>query len=189
MFTLLEAISWVGKQAQLNTNTLSLWEGWQLIAQAITEWHAETMRPGCPHSHLPALLPFRFCNQDGPYRKRGSRVLMNAWRSLGILVRCHTMTKTRYHNVVWTMARCNETHGLHWLWHLHLHQIMGLRVTKLQCQLLHQCHQGLIDLGAPGICTMASFTGSQEAIWKSICQSSRIKTRRTLSLIKVGIGI
>ena len=37
MFTLFGAISWVGKQAQLNANILSLWEGWQLIAKAITE--------------------------------------------------------------------------------------------------------------------------------------------------------
>ena len=37
MFTLLGAISWVGKQAQLIANQVSLGEGWQLIAQAITE--------------------------------------------------------------------------------------------------------------------------------------------------------
>ena len=37
MFMLSGALSWVGKQAQLNANALSLWEGWSLIAQAITE--------------------------------------------------------------------------------------------------------------------------------------------------------
>ena len=37
MFMLSGAISWVGKQAQLNANTVSLWEGWQMIAQAITK--------------------------------------------------------------------------------------------------------------------------------------------------------
>ena len=36
-FMLSGAISWVGKQAQLNANPVSLGEGWQLIAQAITK--------------------------------------------------------------------------------------------------------------------------------------------------------
>ena len=37
VFTLSGALSWVGKQAQLNANALSLQESWQLIAQAITK--------------------------------------------------------------------------------------------------------------------------------------------------------
>ena len=37
MFMPSGAISWVGKQAQLNANTVSLWEGQQMIAQAITK--------------------------------------------------------------------------------------------------------------------------------------------------------
>ena len=37
MFTLPGAITWVGKQAQLNANALSLQEGQQMIAQAITK--------------------------------------------------------------------------------------------------------------------------------------------------------
>ena len=37
----------------------------------------------------------------------------------------------------------------------HLHQIVGLRVTEVQCQPLHQCHQGLTDLKVQGIDTMA----------------------------------
>ena len=32
-------------------------------------------------------------------------------------------------------------------------------MTEIQCQLPHQCHQGLVDLGAPGIHTMADATG------------------------------
>ena len=64
MFTLSGAISWVGKQAQLNTNPLSLQEGWQLITQAIMEQCIGARGPGCPHSHLPVTLPFRFCSRD-----------------------------------------------------------------------------------------------------------------------------
>ena len=37
MFMLSGAISWVGKQAQLNANPVSLGEGWWLITQTITE--------------------------------------------------------------------------------------------------------------------------------------------------------
>ena len=37
MFMLSGAISWVGKQAKLNVNPVSLDEGWLLIGQAITE--------------------------------------------------------------------------------------------------------------------------------------------------------
>ena len=83
-----------------------------------------------------------------------------------ILIRCHTMTKAGHHNVAGIVARGGKTHGLcqpH-----HPHWIMGLRVTEVQCQLPYQCHQGLIDLWAPGICIVADVAGSQEAIWKSI---------------------
>ena len=37
MFTLTGDTSWVGKQAQLNANAVSLWEGQQVMVQAITE--------------------------------------------------------------------------------------------------------------------------------------------------------
>ena len=71
MFSLSGAISWVGKQVQLNANALSLHEGQWLIAQATTKWCVEVSGLGHPHSHLPAFLPFRFCNQDGsPHEAR-----------------------------------------------------------------------------------------------------------------------
>ena len=65
MFMLSGAISWVGKHAQLNIKALSLCEGWQLISQAITEWHVKARGPGHPYQCPPVLLPFRFHNQDG----------------------------------------------------------------------------------------------------------------------------
>ena len=58
------AINRVGKQTQLNTNAVSLGEGQQLIAQAITEQHIEPRGPGHPHSILPVSPPFSFHNQD-----------------------------------------------------------------------------------------------------------------------------
>ena len=62
MFTLSGAISWVGKQAQLNANPVSLGEGWWLITQTITEWHIEPRGPEHPCS-IPASPLFCFCNQ------------------------------------------------------------------------------------------------------------------------------
>ena len=64
MFMLSGAISWVGKQAQLNANAVTLGEGWQVITQAITEQHFEPRGPGSPCSILPASPPFSFHNQD-----------------------------------------------------------------------------------------------------------------------------
>ena len=136
MFTQSGAISWVCKQAQLNTNTLSLWEGWQLIAQAITKWHAEARDLDIP---IPIYLHFcylGFTIRMGSYRKRGTRAPMNTWRSLGILIGCYTMTNGRYHNAAGTVARCDETHGLHWPCHLHLHQIMGWEWHKFSVNFL-----------------------------------------------------
>ena len=62
------------------------------------------------------------------------------------------------------MAGCDETYGLHHLHCLHLHWTMGLRVTEVQYQLPDQCHQGLIDLEAPGMHNVANASGSLETI-------------------------
>ena len=64
MFMLSGAISWVGKQAQLNANLVSLGEGWWLITQAITERHIKPRGPGHPHSIPLVSTLFNFCNQD-----------------------------------------------------------------------------------------------------------------------------
>ena len=46
-----------------------------------------------------------------------------------------------------------------------LQQIMDLKVTEVQHQLPHQCHQGLIDLEILSICAIANGpTGNLEAI-------------------------
>ena len=63
-FTLSEVISWVGKQAQLNTNLVSLDGSWWLITQAITKQCIEPRGPRCPCSIPPASSSFNFCNHD-----------------------------------------------------------------------------------------------------------------------------
>ena len=64
VFSLSGAISWIGKQAQLSTKPVSLGDGQQLIAQAITEGHIKPRGPGHPCSIPPASTLFNFCNQD-----------------------------------------------------------------------------------------------------------------------------
>ena len=63
-FLLSGAISWVGKQAELSANPVSLGEGWQLITQAITKGCIKQRGPGHLHSIPPASTPFNFSNQD-----------------------------------------------------------------------------------------------------------------------------
>ena len=189
MFTLSGAISWVGKQAKLNCNVLSLWEGQQLIALAITEWYIEARGPGHPHSHLPALLSFRFCNQNWPpWEER----LQSTYKC----VEEPRPTCWTSHHGWGQVPQCGWDHSqMQWdPW-------AALTLTpspSLDCRFRNDRSSVSTSssvsswsdrLGAPGIYTMANATGSQEANWKSICQSSRTKTRRTLSLIKVGIGI
>ena len=63
-FTLSGVIGWVGKQAHLNANPVSLGEGQQFITQGITKWCIKPRGPRHLHSIQPASLPFNFCNQD-----------------------------------------------------------------------------------------------------------------------------
>ena len=64
MFTLSGVISWVGKQAQLSVKPVSLGDGWQLIAQAVTKGHIKPRGTGHPHSVPPISTLFNFYNQD-----------------------------------------------------------------------------------------------------------------------------
>ena len=104
MFTLSGAISWVGKQAQLSANTLSLLEGQQLIAQAITKWCIEARGPGHANSHLPALLPFRFCNQDGLLQEE------RLHRTNECMVEPRHAHQTSRHEQGW-VPQCGKDHG------------------------------------------------------------------------------
>ena len=59
-FILMGAGTWVGKLAHLSTDPLPIWEGWQVIAQAITECHIGVRGPGHPCSRLTTPQPFWF---------------------------------------------------------------------------------------------------------------------------------
>ena len=66
MFMLTGDISWIVKQAQLDANTVTLQEGWQIIGHAIAEWCVEARGPIHPHTHPSAVPPFSFSGQTGP---------------------------------------------------------------------------------------------------------------------------
>ena len=151
MFMLSWAISWVGKQAQLNANAVSMGEGEWLIAKAITEWHTKPRGPRWPCLIPPASPPFSFHNQDKSLQ--GVRIPTAAeWSEVP-----KHKPRALYH--AWGQAlQQGQDHGQRqWdLWatppnHFHPHQIIGLSMTKVQCQLPHQCHLGPIDLEVPGI--------------------------------------
>ena len=189
MFMQSRALSWVGQQVQLNANALSLWKAGDWLPKPSPN---DMLKLG----DLDIPIHIYLCQcwlgvavMIGCHGKTGSRLPMSAWRSPGILTRCHTMTETRHHNVARIMGRFGKTCGQQQPQHLHLCWSMGLRVTEVQCQLPHWCHNGPKDLEAPCIHTMADAKGSLEATCRLICQSSRTRTRRTLSLIKIGIGI
>ena len=81
-FTLTEAGSWVGKLAHLVANPLTIWEGWQVIAQAITECQIEARGPGHPHSHPATPQPFQFYHRDEfPWEKCIEDASFDHWPS------------------------------------------------------------------------------------------------------------
>ena len=77
----------------------------------------------------------------------------------------HTRNEAKPHRKAETEAGGKGSFGLPHPHQLCPHQIMDLRVTEVQHQLPHQCHQGLTDLEVPGIQIMADdATGSLEAM-------------------------
>ena len=52
--------TWVGKPVYLAKDPLTIQEGWQEIAQAITKHQIKVRGPGCPHVNPSTPQPFRF---------------------------------------------------------------------------------------------------------------------------------
>ena len=59
-FLLTGAGTWVGKSAYLTTNPMTIQEGKQAIAQAISDNRVKARGPGCPQVNLLAQQPFKF---------------------------------------------------------------------------------------------------------------------------------
>ena len=75
---------------------------------------------------------------------------------------CHTRNKAEHYRK--TKAKGDKNYVQTHPCHLHPCQIVGSRVIEVQHQLLHQCHQGMVDLEVAGIQTEANdAAGSPEA--------------------------
>ena len=99
MFMLTGAINWVGKQAQLNAIAVSLWEGWQLITQAVTKWCIQVIITWTSLLMSAALPLFSFCNQDEPpWEER----LQSADECLEVLMHTHWKSHPEWgHRAQW----------------------------------------------------------------------------------------
>ena len=187
LFTLSGAICWVGKQALLSANPVSLGEGWWLITQAITERCIKPRGPGHPCIIPHASTLFNFSNQGWSPQVAGPSTPIEQWGCpSGTLGHC---TRNEAKHCRRTETKGSKNYGQPHPHHFHPCQIMGLKVTRVQHQPLQWCQLGLMDLGVPGIHPVANdAAGSLEAIWKSTCQSSRMRTWKMLSPSKVGVG-
>ena len=107
-FTLLGAISWIGKQAQLSTKPVSLGNGWWLISQAIMEGHIKPRGPGHlipPHLHQHHLISIiKTCLHDQPT----SCQLLNDGRSPGLAPNQDIRNEVGCHSKGSTEAKDNE---------------------------------------------------------------------------------
>ena len=147
-------------------------EGLDILAPFHLHWH---------HS----IFIIKTCLCD----KQASQQLLNDGRFPNLVPGQCIMNEAECHSKDRIEVRGNESYGQPHLSHLPPCQIVDSKVTKVQHQLPHQCHQGLKDLEVLDIHAMAnSLTGSLEAKWRSTCQSSRMRTQKMLSHTKVGVG-
>ena len=123
-FLLTGAGTWVVKLAYLTADPITIQEGRQAIAQAITDCRVKVRRPGCPCVNLLAQQPFRFGPLKGSPLKDASAK-----------------------NVI----DVGETKGLHHLGSPHLPWIVGSRATRVRYQWLLRCHLDLIGQMGPNI--------------------------------------
>ena len=143
-----------------------------------------TLIPFCPCQHC-----WIFVKKTHLHDQQTSQYLLNNGRYPDLATDQYTRSKVGYHSEAEIKTRGNEIYGWPHPSHLCPCQIMDLKVTEVHHQLPHQCHQCLRDWEILGIHAMAnSPTGNPEAIWRSTCQSSKMRTLRTLSHTKVGTG-
>ena len=190
MFILLGAIGWVDKQAHLNANPVSLGEGWWLITQAITKWYIKSRGPGHPQSIQPVSLPFNFGNKDQSPQTAKHKNAAEQWE----VTRCDSRPSYQEWGHAWQKG---------WDWGQRQQDQWTTPPTlplpspdhrfesdSSSVSTFPQCHWGSINLEVPGIHTTANdTTGNPEVIWKSTCQSSKIRTWKMLSPTKVDTGI
>ena len=90
---------------KLNANTVSLWEGWWLIAHTINEQHIEARGPGHPYLLWPASPLFTFHNQDKSTQGEARLPTAEEWLEVP-RHKCQTL----YHEQGWAL-QCGWDHG------------------------------------------------------------------------------
>ena len=177
IFTVTGAGTWVGKSAHLAANHLTIQKGWQLIAQAIMECWIGVRGPGHPCSHPTTPQAYRFYHGDeSPWEECIKHAGLDHWPP--------------HHKSLWGRDhdQWQRNPRLVLPQPPHLPLIMDSKMIGFQCWQPHQYHCSLTDQKVPGIPIMADVAGRLEAIWRSIYPSLKMRTPRTLSLIRVGDG-
>ena len=189
MFMLLGATSWVGKQAKLITNPVSMGEGRQLMAQAITKGCIKPRGPGCLHSIMPALTPFNFSNQD-PSSATSKLPTAVAWWEVP-----RHGPRPVYPEWGWASQWDLDWGQGQWeVWAAPPPSPLpssdhGFESDQSTALTSSSVSSRLKDQEVPCVHAVADGpTGNPVAIWKSTCQCSRIRTQKTPSHTKVGVG-
>ena len=188
-FMLSGAIRWVGKQPNLvpiqyawvrvsswslkpSPKDASNWEGWD------------------------AFAPFNLCQHHSTFvikthlhNQQASQQLWNDGRHPSLGPDQYIMNKAGHHNKAKIKSGGNKSYGQPQPYCLCPCQISDLKVTEAQCQTPQQCLQGPGNWEVPGIHAVdGSPARNLEAIWRSTCQSSRMRTQKMPSHTKAGIG-
>ena len=187
MFMLSEGISQVCKQAQLNANALSLCKGWWVIVQAITEWHTEVRGPRHPCTHLPAFCHLGFMIMAGPEEERPP----SADKHIEDPRHTHWTSQHDWGQV----QQWGWDHS--WMWWELWAALPPLLSPLLSCRF--KSNRSSISISSSVSSRSNRSGGSRHshhgwchrepgAMWKSTYQSSKMRTQKIPSHIKVGVG-
>ena len=154
-FLITGAGMWVGKSAYLATDPMTIQEGRQAIAQAITDCRVKARGPGCPHVNLLAQQPFRFDPLRGFPMKDASGDGGSDHQPSP-----HGPLQGQECNRHWRDQRPPSPQFPH------LPQIMGLRATGVHYQQLPQCCLGLTGQMDPNVLDKGGGTMRTEFTWR-----------------------
>ena len=135
--------TWVGKPAYLTADPMTIQEGQQVIAQAVTDCQVKVRGPGHPRVNPLTQQSFRFdCIRGFPQRTSLGRLVLT-------IDHCHIgLPEAKI------AIDIGGTKGHHHLGCCHLPQTVGLKATGVHYQPPHPCHPGGIDqrdLGVPDV--------------------------------------
>ena len=170
--------TWVGKPAYLTADPLTIQEGQQEIAQAITEHQIKARGPRHPLVNPSTPQPFRFDLQGNSPQRDIPRDVNSDLKLLP-----QQLPRGWNHN------RCRRDQGLLPPQSPLPSSDHGLKATGAWCWLPWQCHHYQTGQKAPSIPREVDNVGKPEHTWKLIYLSLKMRLERMLWLIKVGGGI